>query len=250
MRKLQLKKAIEHAEREFPREACGLLIDGKYVPMVNRAESPEQDFVISAEDYAEAEDSGVVQMIIHSHPDKNCRPSALDLKACEASGIPWLIISVVEGKYADHATIKPEARVEPLVGRIFEHGVNDCLSIILDFYKREYGIDLGEYDREDGWWNEDDKDYYRELLPKAGFSKVGMTELRAGDVVLMQIRGKVPNHAAVYLGDSGIITTEPDLYPAPGSILHHMYGQDSKRDVYGGYWAEVTVSIWRHERKA
>lgn len=49
----------------------------------------------------------------------------------------------------------------------------------------------------------------------------------------MQVRSKngVPNHAAVYLGD--------------GLMLHHMYGRLSSRDVYGGYWREVTRLVVR-----
>lgn len=249
MKKLQFRKAVEHAQSEYPKEACGLLVDGVYVPMINRAEDPLRHFAISPEDFADAEDSGTVQMIIHSHPDQNSQPSGMDRKSCEASGLPWVIISVVEGKYASHDKIEPCGYSAPLVGRVFEHGVNDCLSIVLDFYKREYGIDLGEYEREDGWWNDADKDYYRELLPKAGFKQV-YGALQKGDVVLMQIRARVPNHAGIYLGDDGIITTEPNLYPAKGSILHHMYGQDSRRDIYGGYWQECTASIWRHDSKA
>ena len=80
-------------------------------------------------------------------------------------------------------------------------------------------------------------------LPAAGFEKV--STLQHGDLVLMQIRSPVPNHAAIYLAD-GVLKTEPDHYPAPGSILHHLYNRDSKRDVYGGYWAEVTVGYWRY----
>ena len=249
MKKLQFRKAVEHAQSEYPKEACGLLVDGVYVPMINRAEDPLKNFAISAEDFADAEDSGQVQMVIHSHPDQNCRASENDLRSCEASGLPWMIISVVEGEYADHCEIAPCGYSAPLVGRVFEHGVNDCLTIVLDFYKREYGIDLGQYEREDLWWENPEKDYYRELLPKAGFVRV-YGQPNKGDVVLMQVRARVPNHAGVYLGNDGIITTEPHLYPAKGSILHHLYGQDSRRDIYGGYWQECTASIWRHESKA
>jgi len=51
----------------------------------------------------------------------------------------------------------------------------------------------------------------------------------------MQVQSKngVPNHAGVYLGD--------------GIMLHHLYGRLSSRDVYGGYWREVTRLTLRHE---
>lgn len=47
----------------------------------------------------------------------------------------------------------------------------------------------------------------------------------------MRSKNGVPNHAAVYLGD--------------GLMLHHMYGRLSSRDVYGGYWREVTRLVVR-----
>jgi len=109
-------------------------------------------------------------------------------------------------------------------------------------YRREMGIDIGDYEREDGWWDKGGN-LYLENLPAAGFEKV--SNLQHGDLVLMQIRSPVPNHAAIFLAD-GVLKTEPEHYPALGSILHHLYNRDSKRDVYGGYWSEATVSIWRH----
>nr|WP_280800174.1 NlpC/P60 family protein [Pseudomonas mediterranea] len=69
--------------------------------------------------------------------------------------------------------------------------------------------------------------------------------MQHGDLVLMQIRSPVPNHAGAYLAD-GVLKTEPEHHPAPGSILHHLYNPNSKRDVFGGYWTGVTVSYWRH----
>jgi cell wall-associated NlpC family hydrolase len=50
---------------------------------------------------------------------------------------------------------------------------------------------------------------------------------------LMQIRSKVPNHAAVYIGD--------------GMIMHHMYKRLSTRDMYGGMWADHATHVLRHE---
>uniref|UniRef100_A0AB39BZV4 Minor tail protein n=1 Tax=Pakpunavirus sp. TaxID=2833053 RepID=A0AB39BZV4_9CAUD len=235
--------AKRHAESCYPRESCGLLVDGQYRPCRNIASTPSEHFVIDPADYKAAMRDGEVQAVVHSHPDYPAQPSVADRVACEESGLPWAIIPVEQGKAGKHVWLKPGGWQAPLIGREFAHGVHDCLSIVLDFYRREMGIDLGHYEREDGWWDQG-KDYYRELLPKAGFHPV--SNLQHGDVVLMQIRSPVPNHAGIYL-ESGVLASEPEHYPAPQSILHHLYGRDSKRDPYGGYWLEKTVSIWRHE---
>ncbi|WGK60497.1 C40 family peptidase [Halopseudomonas sp. SMJS2] len=236
-------EALRHAEKEYPRECCGLLVAGKYRPCRNIAGTPGQHFVIDPADYKAAMRQGEIQAVVHSHPDYPAMASEADRLGCEESGLPWAIIPVTVGVADEPAWISPMGADALLIGREFIHGVHDCLAIILDYYRRELGIDLGTYDREDGWWDAG-KDYYRELLPKAGFRQV--SEPRQGDVILMQIRSPVPNHAGIYLED-GTLQSEPEHYPAPQSILHHLYGRDSRRDPYGGYWLEKTVSIWRHE---
>ncbi|MFH0225080.1 NlpC/P60 family protein [Vibrio furnissii] len=108
-----------------------------------------------------------------------------------------------------------------------------------DYYKT-IGITLPDFDREDGWWGTE-QELYLDNFESAGFSKVCSSapeelkafELLAGDVILMQIRSKRVNHAAVYIGD--------------GKIIHHMYGKLSKPDVYGGFWLRNTRLIVRHE---
>ena len=236
-------EALRHAEQEYPRECCGLVVGGLYRPCRNIAETPDQHFVLDPADYKAAMRQGEIQAVVHSHPDYPAVSSEADRLGCEESGLPWAIIPVAAGVADEPAWIFPVGADAPLIGREFIHGVHDCLSIVLDFYQRELGVDLGVYEREDGWWDAG-KDYYRDLLPKAGFRQVN--DLRQSDVVLMQIRAPVPNHAGIYL-ETGVLQTEPEHYPAPQSILHHFYGRDSRRDPYGGYWLEKTVSIWRHE---
>jgi len=245
----------QHIISQYPREACGFLLqNGTYFPCVNVAGDKEEHFRISAEDWTKAEDLSPIVGVVHSHPNWTEKASEGDRVSCESSGLPWYIYSVhtnQEGEVyrSGMSVIEPSGYKSPLVGRPFHHGTLDCLQIILDYYSWELGIDLGKYEREDDWWMSG-KDYYRELLPLAGFKKVAGENvedivLMEGDVVLMQIKSPVPNHAAIYL-EHGTLKSQSGLHPTPGSILHHMYGNDSKRDVFGGYWLRHTVSIWRY----
>ena len=88
--------ALAHAARVFPREACGLLVIHKgretYVPCRNIGVGTDQ-FVIHPEDYVRADRLGEIVGVFHSHPNLPAEPSQADKVACEASGLPWFILS-------------------------------------------------------------------------------------------------------------------------------------------------------------
>ncbi len=222
-----------HAQEDYPREACGLIVVVKgrerYVPCRNLAAGSEH-FLLPAEDYAAAEDMGEVIAVVHSHPDAPATPSEADRVACEASGLPWHIVSWPAD---DLRTITPSGYQAPLVGREFAHGVLDCYTLVRDWYQRERGITLPDFPRRDDWWQHGE-DLYMRHYAEAGFVAVSQDQPeQAGDVILMQLRSPVPNHAGVYLGD--------------GTMLHHLHGRLSSRDVYGGYWQEITRCVLRYQ---
>lgn len=240
-----------HAVAEYPRECCGLIVAGAdgeaYIPCRNVAMTPSDHFRLPAEDYADAEDRGEVLAVVHSHPNAPATPSDADRVMCEVpeqlcpgSGIPWHIISVgqVVGEdpvCGDVQTIEPCGYVAPLVGRQFAHGILDCYTLVRDFYERELGIALNQYERDDDWWEKGQDLYSLDRLRAEGFELVD-GEPQRGDMVLMQIRSPVPNHAGVYLGE--------------GQMLHHMHGRLSEVVTYGGMWAERTRYIVRHKEAA
>lgn len=229
-----------HAEAEYPREACGLIVatpaGQAYHACQNRASSPSEHFRIAAEDFAAAEDAGQVLAVVHSHPDAPATPSDADRVQCEASELPWMIVSVgaIDGRPqcgGEVISIEPSGYVAPLVGRQFAHGVLDCYTLVRDFYARELGIALAEYERDDDWWNRGGDLYSLDRLRAEGFEEFA-GELRRGDLIVMQVRSPVPNHAGVYLGD--------------GQMIHHLYGRLSERVPYGGYWRNATRVQVRH----
>lgn len=247
-------KIDQHLISEYPNEACGFLLEnGSYFPCRNTSPTPLDSFRIDPEQFAEAEDVSPIVGVVHSHPNWSALPSDGDRVSCENLGLPWHIYSINRNESGEllrdgYSLLKPEGWLAPLVGRKFLHGTLDCLQVILDYYQREKGINLGQYDREDDWWNKG-QNLYLDLLPKAGFVRLREdpeeVQYLEGDVILMQVRSPVPNHAAIYLA-GGVLSSQPDLLPTPGSILHHVYGRDSTRDVFGGYWLKNTVSVWRY----
>lgn len=158
-------------------------------------------------------------------------PSEADKVACEASGLTWAIVSVIDGVAGEINVFEPSGYEAPLVGREFHHGVTDCVQLVNDYYLRELGIKLKDWPRTDGWWNKG-QNLYLDHYAETGFVAVE-GDPQKHDVLLMQIRSPVPNHAAIYIGE--------------GQILQHLYGRLSSRDTFGGQWRECTVLTLRHQ---
>lgn len=215
------------------------------MPCRNLAQDTGQ-FRMSAEDWAAAEDAGRVLAVVHSHPDAPAMPSEADRAACEATGVPWVIVSVRDGDITDVRQFAPTGWKAPLLGRQFFHGILDCYTLIRDWYAREACIELPDFEREDDWWKKG-QDLYMQGFAKAGFGYIpDGAPLQAGDVVLMVVGASVANHAGIYL-DKRPLAEAPDLHPVPNAMLHHLYGRLSERVVYGGYWQEVTRAVVRHK---
>ncbi len=231
--------AQDHAIGCYPNESCGLIVgttDGeRYVACNNSHDKPSEHFMLSGEDFAEAEELGEVVAVVHSHPNASGNPSDADRVQCELSDLPWHILSIgmVDGQaeFGAQGYCEPCGYEAPLEGRQFAHGILDCFTLFKDFLWREYGIRVNQYDREDDWWNNGGDLYSMDRLNAEGFFQI-TDDPKRGDIILMNVRSKVANHAAVYLGD--------------GVILHHLHGRLSRKEAYGGYWAERTMHIVRH----
>lgn len=116
----------------------------------------------------------------------------------------------------------------------FVHGIFDCYSLIRNFYKVCFAIELTNYARPDEWWHHG-LNLYTDFIKKEGFSIIDfdkLNNLQYGDIILMAIKTEMPCHAAIYIGD--------------GMILHHFYGRKSSIELYKGLWYNTTVSVYRH----
>jgi proteasome lid subunit RPN8/RPN11 len=226
------QQIIAHGNADSPREACGLLVmvgDAlEYVPCRNMADGNET-FILDPRDYKAASARGNIQAVVHTHPFGIPEPSQADRVACEASGLPWHIVTIPDEKWTYLAPCGYEA---PLLGRTWVHGVLDCYSLIRDWYKQERRIVLPDFDRQTEWWY---KGYnlYIDNFRKAGFEVVEDEKPEPGDVLLMQVLANVPNHGAIYL--------ENDI------ILHHLYNRLSCREVFGGYYRKHCTHVLRYK---
>ncbi len=229
-----LEKIKAHAAREFPREACGLILGGhgnaQVIECENLSPNPEQSFLIDP--LLQVQYQGLITAVYHSHPNGSAEPSAGDIASAERCNLPFFILSYPAGQMHVY---KPRGILPaPYEGREFVYGVLDCLNLVSDYCWHELGIDLNDGDRKKwGWWEDvGNMDAFINGFLAAGFQRVERPQIN--DVVIMQLRGAVcPNHAAIYMGDS--------------RILHHPGASClSRLEMFGQYWRQSLVCYLRH----
>lgn len=205
-----------HAREAYPHECCGVVINGTYVPMDNLSDTPKTAFKMDLEGLEP-------EAIVHSHPDGVDAPSAYDMRQQRATKLPWIII-----KSTEHGCKPPfvlGGPTEPLLGRVFRHGVHDCYSLIQDWFETQGQRHLTpEVPRDWEWWSKG-QSLYMDHCEAAGWRPT--QEPKPGCIAGIQSAGSpVINHAGVLL---------------PGGwILHHLVGKLSCRE---------RVEAWRPQIK-
>jgi proteasome lid subunit RPN8/RPN11 len=215
--------ARAHALAEFPRESCGIVVGGIYVAIPNVAADPVKDFEMPIDTWVA---HGEVQGVIHSHgPNFKLAPSASDMQHQIASNLPWGITRT-DGVIASPVMWWGDQRLDdPLLGRQFIHGVNDCYGAIRSWRWQKRQTKLIDFPRDDQWWG-DGYDLYRDGFAKAGYREISASEADVGDVVLLTIRSKVPNHGGTIVED--------------GLLYHHLQNTLSYREPLGRWRAMIS----------
>lgn len=107
-------------------------------------------------------------------------------------------------------------RNAPYEGRPFLHGMFDCYTLIIDWYRRERNINLlSNIDRKHGWWTDaTNESPYLAMFEIAGTKGIIAPKL-PGDVIIYNIGNFKAVHGAVVDND--------------GEVLHHIGGELSKK---------------------
>jgi proteasome lid subunit RPN8/RPN11 len=210
-----------HAHQEAPAECCGLIVGNEYRICRNIGEADH--FEIHPEDLIAAEQAGEIQAVCHSHPQASPRPSGWDLAACSLDDVPWFILG------ANDELCRIDPKPIPILGRPFVYGWSDCYSLVRDQLALDW-VDVPDFPREVKFWDHL-RSPYLDHFAECGFVEV--LDVEPGDLILMAIDAKVPNHAAYALGK--------------GRIVHHLVGTLSREDDLGRFLPFVT-HILRYAR--
>ena len=226
------------ARSQFPNEACGVILNNTMViALDNFSPTPEYNFVLPDSIY---QMQGITH-IWHSHTNGNQNFSLHDIRvALEIGEWDWYLVSITDNTITlndaaeDYLDVRSRMSA-PYIGRAWRYGYFDCFSLCRDFYRRELGIELDDFRRdEDEEWMSAGFTKFTDNMERQGFIKFDGRSLKKGDFLLMQLGGAPqPNHIAVM--------TDERIF------MHHLAGHLSRRDIFGGYWQKSTVSAHRHQ---
>lgn len=221
------KEFLAHALDEYPREACGLIIDNgaTYVPFKNEHANPKLNFRMSDERYLEYLRAGRITALMHSHtwhvPVKNNYPSCMDMQAQEQMCLPWGIVHISQHRDIDGPFyFGDQVPIAPFVGRPFRPNVHDCYTLLRDIYRVEKNVTLPLFAREGRWWATAGDNFLRNNFQKAGFEQIDRRQLGYNDVIMDIVNppkeNKTINHIMI-MRDKG-------------QILHHLNERLSRHD--------------------
>jgi proteasome lid subunit RPN8/RPN11 len=224
-----------HAIEQYTRdksECCGFVLkDGSVLQAKNIAADRTNSFSTDKYTTSLAFRSGIAY-IYHSHTDGTSGFSYNDAVGCLKLDIPFVLYDVYASKFK---ILDPSGNTD-YIGRDFCWLINDCYSLICDYYLREFGITLGKYDREiDEHGNLTNGNDFLKHYAKEDFTRVDAeAHLQRGDVLVFAIGSSNPNHIGVMDQD--------------GLFLHQLKDQLSKLEVWGNSWKDCTVAVLRHQK--
>ena len=227
------EEALLHAKKEDPKESVGVLLNikgkEKYFPCRNLSMNNNQCFILDPEDYVKADNLGEIIGIVHSHPITPPEPSEADRVSCEHSNLKWYIVNpkTETWGYCEPCGFKP-----PLRGRQWVWGLQDCYSLVRDWYKKEKNIELKDWTRpttpEEFLLNP----MFEQCAWRTGFRELRSDEkLINGDLLFMSIGSPGLNHVAIFLD---------------GDVLHHLADRLSCKEPYSEWLLKCTGKRLRY----
>ena len=225
-----------HVLHEFPKEACGYIINDIFYPVDNVHPDPVNNFL-----FPENISFNLTQyddyIIIHSHThnilDHDPRiPSIEDMESQINTGKEWWLYHTDGEVISEPLKFGPPNK-EDLLNRDYIPNIFDCITIARDYFYKELNIDIGLHPRPVKWeeWN---PSYIEDTYAKIGFKKINENiGLLKGDVVLFAIGSRFPNHIGIMLDDK--------------RFIHHLYNRKSSTDILSK-WHRQVKKVLRYGR--
>lgn len=121
-----------------------------------------------------------------------------------------------------------------LIGLPYVPGKDDCYGLARNYCRDVFGVELTNFARPDGWWNEPDLDILNECLSLDGWQNMGtnIRNLKVGDGLVFSLVNGKANHVGCYVGN--------------GQFIHHVYRRYSSEDALLDKWTSRLLAVVRH----
>lgn len=116
-----------------------------------------------------------------------------------------------------------------LIGLPWQYGINDCFSLVRRYYALA-GVMLPDFERPKEL--QTSSSIFLEQAGALGFRETALSDLRAGDVLIMRLGTDAPMHAAIYVGDQ--------------QILHQRMNSVSGVEALTRYYRMKTAAVFRY----
>ena len=109
-----------------------------------------------------------------------------------------------------------------LIGRRWQYGVSDCYTLLRDFYGL-MGVALPDFERPDDLARS--HSVFLRHAAELGFREIEMSDGKFGDVLVMRLGTRAPNHAAIYVGDMQILHQRQDMLSGVDTLCPYYVGR-------------------------
>ena len=189
----------------YPEESCGVILTSGEVRFCeNTAVDKLKSFKINPSELVGY--LGQIAYIFHSHCIDRRLGSILDPRTTSVkdmegqrfTGIPWLIFAT-EGWEVTEPIELPRVASSNYLDRPFIWFINDCYTLVQDYYKFELGIELKPYISHDYTQVRRADKVFDEFITDYGFQEVkGLKGLKDGELFIIDNSGFSENHLAIY----------------------------------------------------
>ena len=230
------KQALEN----IPNECCGFIVKEndsfKCIPCNNTATDKINNFKIASLEYLKIQNKYKIYYIYHSHTNENCDFSEMDKNCSENLNLPIILYNIQKNIFKIYQPINISNNY---IGRYFEIGINDCLSLVEDYFKNELNFIINFYEN----WKQIRENLNKDLISakevgeniikdkifeKNGFKNIGNKNLIKNDILVLNVYNK---HFAIYLDNN--------------KILHQPMLSFSKIENYCNFYRRHTELVYR-----
>lgn len=222
-------KIKDHAIRDIPNEACGLILDYNNVysvfPCLNISYHKKEHSIISPLDYMKAEKIGRVIGMYHSQPNDGA--SILD----QFSALENNLLSIIYCWLSDKFYFL-EPKLKDYLNIAFNHLTNNCFHLVRNYYKKELNIELNNYIIDKEWFKKTPEFIYQNIFNENGV-EVNFGERKKNDIIFFGKDRKRIQHMAIYLGNN--------------LILHHNRDKNSSIEELTDQYIKNICMVVRHK---